>query len=123
MICEPYATVVVPFPFTDLAVAKKRPALVLSARAFNESNAHTLLAMITTAARSHWPSDHAIEDLPAAGLRVPCVVRLKLFTLENSLLERRIGSLADRDRQAVAGRLGGMLALGVHPIQPKKGRL
>jgi len=111
MSSEAFAVVVVPFPFIDMMVAKKRPALVLSASAFNEGNGHTLLAMITTAARSRWPSDQTIEDLAAAGLRVPCVVRLKLFTLENSLLDRQIGVLGANDRDAIATRLMAMLAL------------
>ncbi len=111
MISDIFSVVVVPFPFIDITVARRRPALVLSARAFNEVNGHTLLAMITTASRSHWPSDHPIVDLAAAGLRVPCVVRLKLFTLENRLLDRLIGTLGPADREAVTKRLERMLAL------------
>ena len=53
--------------------------------------ADTLLAMITTAGHSSWPSDYAIEDLRPTGLRIACVVRWKLFTLDNRVLGRRIG--------------------------------
>jgi len=111
MISKAFAVVVVPFPFIDMMAAKKRPALVLSASTFNEGNGHTLLAMITTAARSRWPSDQPIEDLAAAVLRAPCVVRLKLFTLESHLLDRQIGVLGANDRDAIAMRLMAMLAL------------
>ena len=75
------------------------------------ANGHTLLAMITTASRSHWPSDHPVADLAGAGLRVPCVVRLKLFALENRLLDRLIGTLGPADREVISGRLAKMLAL------------
>lgn len=61
----------------------------------------SVLAMITTAARSRWPSDVAIADLAAAGLPRASFVRLKLFTLENVLLARRIGALAAPDRRRV----------------------
>jgi mRNA interferase MazF len=73
--------------------------LVLSARTFNQRNGHTLLAMITTAARTRWPSDYPIRELPPTGLRVACVVRWKLFTLDNRALQRRVGRLGERDRQ------------------------
>ena len=62
MICDPWDVVVVPFPFTEKAGAKRRPALVLSPRPFNE-NGHTLLAMITTQSHSPWPGDTNIKEL------------------------------------------------------------
>jgi mRNA interferase MazF len=46
---------IVPFPFTDIALAKPRPALALSFRTANEESGNTIFAMITTAAQSHWP--------------------------------------------------------------------
>jgi mRNA interferase MazF len=101
VICDPWDVVVVPFPFTEKAGAKRRPALVLSTKAFNE-NGHTLLAMITTKSHSPWPGDTNIEDLSQAGLRVPCIVRLKAFTLDNRLLIRRSGRLSEKDRKNVA---------------------
>ncbi|WP_414675675.1 type II toxin-antitoxin system PemK/MazF family toxin [Methyloceanibacter sp.] len=84
MICEPYSTVVVPFPFIDRALAKPRPALVLSSKNFNEANGHTLLAMITTAARSRWPNDQEISDIEAAGL-------LARVSFASSFLRSRTG--------------------------------
>jgi mRNA interferase MazF len=53
--------------------------------------------MITTAGRTRWPSDYPIEDLRPTGLRVACVVRWKLFTLDNRALQRHIGHLGERD--------------------------
>jgi mRNA-degrading endonuclease toxin of MazEF toxin-antitoxin module len=96
-IFEQFEIAVVPFPFVDASRTKPRPALVLSARTFNQRNGHTLLAMITTAERTRWPSDYSIRDLPPTGLRVACVVRWKLFTLDNRALQRRVGRLGERD--------------------------
>lgn len=101
MICDPWDVTIVPFPFTDKAGVKRRPALVLSATTFNE-NGHTVLAMITTKSHSPWPGDTAITDLTTAGLSAPCLVRLKLFTLDNQLLIRRSGHLLEADRISVA---------------------
>jgi mRNA-degrading endonuclease toxin of MazEF toxin-antitoxin module len=102
VICDFGDVVVVPFPFVDLAADKRRPSLILSHTTFNGSHRHSICAMITTAARSKWPSDVAIEDLKLAGLNRPCVVRWKLFTLPNDLILRRTGKLAAGDRDSIA---------------------
>ena len=101
MICDFGDVVVVPFPFVDHAAEKRRPSLVLSHSAFNDSHGHSICAMITTAARTKWPSDVAIENLKPAGLKYPCVVRWKLFTLPNAIILRRAGCLAERDRDNI----------------------
>jgi mRNA interferase MazF len=67
--CEAFDVVVVPFPFTDRAASKRRPALVLSdADAFKAATGQVVLAMITSAKHAGWPLDILIEDLAAAGL-------------------------------------------------------
>ena len=105
MICDRWDVVVVPFPFSDKAAEKRRPALVLSGTTFNEAG-HTILAMITTRGHHPWPGDCKLEDLAAAGLPLPCIVRLKLFTLDNRIILRRLGRLTDTDRARVESSLG-----------------
>ena len=100
-VCDAGDIAIVPFPFTDMAVAKPRPALALSAHAANDACGNTVFAMITTAAKSHWPQDVPLKDAAAAGLTAASVVRIKLFTLDNRLVSRKIGALSPRDRQAV----------------------
>ena len=102
MICKPGAIVVVPFPFTDLPIAKPRPALVLSPAEMNGQTGQTLMAMITSAARSTWPHDVEIADLEAAGLPRPCLIRWKLFSIDNRLIARQTGALSGPDRKAAA---------------------
>lgn len=104
VICEPGDVVVVPFPFTDSAQSKRRPALVVSRKFFNR-NGHSVLCMITSAKHQPWPGDHRIADLRAAGLRSPCTVRLKVFTLDNRLILGRIGRLSAADGKSVASAL------------------
>lgn len=100
VICDRFETVVVPFPFADLPVLKRRPAVVVSSRAFNQANGSSLVAMITTAKETTWPSDIALSDLAAAGLRTPCILRMRLVTLPNDLILRALGRLAPLDRLA-----------------------
>jgi mRNA interferase MazF len=108
-ICEPGA--IVPFPFTDIAVAKPRPALVLSAKTMNEASGHTVFAMITSAARSHWPQDVVLADAARAGLQATSLLRAKLFTLDNRLISRKIGRLSRRDRASARRILQDLMAL------------
>lgn len=106
-----FDVVVVPFPFTDRAASKRRPALVLSdAAAFNRRIGHSILAMITSAAGATWPLDAKVADLNAAGLPSASVVRMKLFTLDHKLVLRKAGALAAKDREAVSRSLRKLLA-------------
>lgn len=104
-----FDVVVVPFPFSDVAGSKRRPALVISSAAFNTSG-HTVLAMITTSGHHPWPGDCPVTDLQAAGLPRSCIVRLKLFTLDSRIIFRRIGRLAKTDISGVRKALEAHLA-------------
>jgi mRNA interferase MazF len=107
---ERYAVVRVPFPFTDRAATKNRPALVLSdAAAFNQPSGHSVMAMITSQANAPWPLDCPLGDLAAAGLPAPSKVRFKLFTLDHRLVRGELGQLAPADAQRVSVALARLL--------------
>lgn len=111
---EPYPTfslVRVPFPFTDRTTMKRRPALVVSAPNFQTNSGHLVLAMVTSATNSSWPHDWAIQELEGTGLPKPCVVRLKLFSLDERLILNDLGALATNDRNGVAEYLRQLLPL------------
>lgn len=111
MAYERFTVARVPFPFTDRAAAKFRPALVLSdARAFNQPARHAVMAMITSQSQPAWPLDCPIKDLKAAGLPAPSLVRLKLFTLDLRLVTKPLGRLGAADTKAVAAALSKLLA-------------
>jgi mRNA interferase MazF len=102
MIYEPFDVVVVPFPFTDSAQTKKRPALVLSQTSnFGNKIGHSVLAMITSKKNTPWPLDCEIMNKKKSGLTAPSVVRMKLFTLDNRFIIRTIGQLSDNDQKMV----------------------
>jgi mRNA interferase MazF len=94
-----FDVVVVPFPFTDKATTKRRPALILSdAQAFNLQVGQAVMAMITSAKNSDWPLDIEIQDLDSAGLPSPSIIRMKLFTLDEKMIIRKAGKLAHPDQ-------------------------
>jgi mRNA interferase MazF len=112
VIYEQFEVVTVPFPFTDSSATKRRPALVLSsAAAFNTFVERSVMAMITTATHSTWVLDVPISNLQEAGLKVPSVIRMKLFTLDHALILKRVGHLAIVDRIAVEQALRSLLKL------------
>ena len=102
MTYEPFDVVVVPFPFTDSFKTKRRPALVLSQKTdFGVVIEHSVLAMITSQKNEPWPLDVAIKNKKQSGLTAPSVVRMKLFTLDNRFILRKIGSLSKSDQMQV----------------------
>lgn len=108
---EPFEVVVVPFPFSDIPRAKRRPTLVISHRdLFNAPAGHTVLAMITTAKATKWPLDVPIRDPRKAGLPENSFVRMKLFTLDNRLILKSLGNLSVPDRRRVGEALDALIA-------------
>lgn len=68
MTFDRFDVVIVPFPFTDRAQQKRRPALVLSDVGFNKQSGHSVMAMITSVGNTPWPLDAKISNLKAARL-------------------------------------------------------
>jgi mRNA interferase MazF len=102
MIYESFDVIVVPFPFTDSSRTKRRPALVLSQKPdFGDKTEHSVLAMITSKKNDPWPLDVPIKNKKQSGLTAPSVVRMKLFTLDNRFILRKIGHLSKADQNQV----------------------
>lgn len=110
-VLEPFSVVVVPFPFIDRNVTRRRPALVVSTAAFQARHQAVVLAMITSAVAGDWPSDVVLVDWREAGLRTACRLRMKLFTLDRALVVGRIGALSAGDRQRASAALRSTLGL------------
>jgi mRNA interferase MazF len=107
--CKQGDVVLVPFPFTDLTMVKRRPALVLSANWFNTSREDCIVAAITSQIPSELQPDEyrlSASDLGAGGLPKPSLVRLgKLVTISKSLLRERLGTLSEATVVAVLERM------------------
>jgi len=106
---ERWDVVVVPFPFTDAAQARRRPAVVLSGPDSLGTVGHATMAMITSAGNPPWPLDVPLADLDVAGLPAASVVRMKLFTLDLRFVRWKIGTLGEADRRAVASSVAALL--------------
>lgn len=97
----PFDILIVPFPFVDIPVRKRRPALVLSHASFNEATGTAVMAMITSAEDSDWHDDQPVQDIRTAGLRSACKVRMKFFSVPLSLATQPVGRLAEADQRRI----------------------
>ncbi|MCF8113065.1 MAG: type II toxin-antitoxin system PemK/MazF family toxin [Desulfotignum sp.] len=96
-ICKKWDIVLVPFPFTDLSTSKKRPALIISPDEYN-SGIDVIIAFITSnmAVKSK-PGDYHIREWKQANLPKPSLIRMKLATIDKSIIVRKLGRLSQRD--------------------------
>ena len=121
MTFEQWEVVVVPFPFADRAATRRRPALVVSrADPLGNVVGHRVLAMVTSARHRRWPLDVPVGDLETAGLPAPSVVRMKLFTLDDRLIERRVGALDPADAAAVRAALARTLGFDANGVRQSR---
>src|SRR5438093_7358946 len=91
--------VLVPFPFTDQTTAKKRPAIVVSSRAYHRDRRDVIVIAVTSQARPGPEiGESAVEGWKNAGLLKPSVVKPILATVDRDLILRKLGSLRDDDR-------------------------
>jgi mRNA interferase MazF len=97
----------VPFPWSDLSRAGKRPALVVSANWYNGSRDDCIFAAITSSIRNE--RDEILiqgAEVRQAGLSYDSVVRVgKLFTLDQSLIDRSLGALPRGTLNRVLGQI------------------
>lgn len=101
MIYNQFDVVLVPFPFTDKNVSKKRPALILNNKNYQIKTNHLILSMITSAKNSHWDNDFEIKEIETTGLKTSCVVRYKIFSLDERIILKKIGSISINEQAQI----------------------
>ncbi len=94
--------VLVPFPFTDQAGTKKRPAVVISSAAYNISRRDIVIMAITSQLRASVELGEAlVADWQAAGLLKPSAIKPVITTIEQTLVIRPLGRLSTEDLQVL----------------------
>ena len=94
--------VLVSFPFTDQTTTKKRPAIVVSSKAYNRKRPDLIVMAVTGHMKS--PTDfgeRSITEWRRAGLLKPSVVKPVLATIEKRLALRKLGKLQDEDGRSL----------------------
>ena len=102
MTYKKWDVVAVPFPFIEGTEAKKRPALIVSSEILRAGHGLYWAMMITTAKAGVRADDIRVGNSVGAGLPVDCVIRpSRMTTLGESQIERRVGSIGPKERNAV----------------------
>ena len=102
--------VLVPFPFTSQTASKQRPAVVVSALAYNQAKPDIVLMAITSQFRpSPALGEVWLRDWQAAGLLKPSAVKPVFATLEQGLIIRQLGTLAPLDKTALKNAISQIL--------------
>lgn len=84
----------VPFPFTDLSAAKRRPVLALTA---SDSYGDFIALPVTSRPQSEHGLPIAATDLLSGRLPAPSWIRTnRIVTLNSSLVVKAIGSVSER---------------------------
>ena len=99
--------VLVPFPFTNHAATKRRPAVVVSSQAYNRARPDLVMMAVTS--QLH-PADGVgetwIRNWSEAGLLKPSAVKPVIATLEQGLVIRMLGALSAGDQASLRVALG-----------------
>jgi mRNA interferase MazF len=94
--------VLVPFPFTDQAASKKRPAVVVNSHGYSLQRPDLILMAVTS--QVNFPiffGDIPVSDWRQAGLIKPSVIKPIFTTIEKGLVLRKLGHLGEKDRNAL----------------------
>lgn len=102
--------VLVPFPFTSQTTSKRRPAVVVSTTLYNRTRPDVVLMPVTSQLRpSPAYGEVWLSAWEAAGLLKPSAIKPLFATLEQGLVIKRLGRLAEPDRTALSDMIGALL--------------
>ncbi len=102
---EKWDVVLVPFPFTDLSRLKKRPAVVLSSTEYNASGDAIIGFLTSNIMGLERLGDYTLVAPKIAGLPLPTRFRLKMATIDVSIVSKRLGSMVEADRSGISEKI------------------
>ena len=103
--------VLVGFIFSDESAKKLRPAVVISSGAYNRSRQEIIVAAITSNIRRRLFGDHLIAGWKGAGLLFPSLATGIFRTIKQAMIDRKVGTLAKPELQAINLKLRQSLGL------------
>lgn len=102
--------ILVPFPFTDHSTTKKRPAVVISSKPYNQQRPDLIIMAVTSQIRpTSTIGEVIIHDWQAAGLLKPSAIKPVITTIEKPLIIKSMGRLKEKDQKALQESLKGIL--------------
>ena len=100
--------ILVRYPFTDLSGSKVRPAVIVSTPHVSKDVFVVPLSSKTTSLLS---CEFVLEDWSDAGLNVTTAVKRGIYTVNKSLIVKRVGKLSTSDSKSLENSLRKWLGL------------
>ena len=98
--------ILVHYPFTSLTGSKVRPAVVVNAPHVSQD---VFIVPLTSKTASLLPGEFVLSEWAGAGLNVASAVKRGVFTVHQSLVIKRLGTLSPPDAAQVESALRGWL--------------
>lgn len=86
--------VLVRYPFSDLTSAKVRPAVIVNAR---HSSQDLFVVALTSKTSQLLAGEFVLIGWKVAGLNVETAVKRGIYTIKETLVQKRVGRLEDAD--------------------------
>jgi mRNA interferase MazF len=93
-----HEVILVQYPFSDLSSSKVRPAIVVSAAHVSQD---VLIVPLTSKTGMLLAGEFILAEWKKAGLNVPTAVKRGIYTVHESLIVKRIGSIIKPDIEAI----------------------
>lgn len=100
--------VLVRYPYSDLAGAKVRPAVVVGAPSISQD---VFVVPLTSRTASLLPMEFVLSDWKTAGLNVQSAAKRGVYTIHERLVMKRLGTLSSPDATNLETAIRGWLDL------------
>lgn len=106
---KPGDVVIIPFPFTDWAGIKQRPAFIISSEKFNQTHRDVILCAITSQIPSKLEGEEyrlSQFEQKLSGLPKPSIIKLgKIVTLDQRLIRKKLGGVPQENLEKIYNQL------------------
>jgi len=103
--------VLVNFIFTDETGVKKRPAIIISSREYNNNRQEAIISAITSRTERILTGDYLIKDWKKAGLISPSLATCIIRTIKQDMISKKLGKVTANDLKQIDKHL--KIALGI----------
>ncbi len=94
--------ILVPFPFTDQSTTKKRPAVVISSKAYNTERPDLIIMAVTSQIKpTSTIGEIIVQQWQEAGLLKPSAIKPVITTIEKPLVIKVLGRLKEDDNKGL----------------------
>lgn len=100
--------ILVRYPFSDLSSSKVRPAIVVSPP---HPSQDLLIVPLTSKTDGLLPGEFLLAQWKKSGLLVPSVVKRGIYTVDSTIVIKRVGSLTKTDAELLVKSLKAWLGL------------